>query len=190
MLGRLVILMRIRSCILLLTLLIFVAGLIVAADSKEKMPRDEGANSKQDEISWFAYDEGLVKAKDEDKHLFVNFTTKWCGYCRKMNKTTFADNEIIEMMDEDFIAVKVDGDSKDTLEIDGYKIIEKNLTRYEYRVRGYPIYWFLKPDGTKLGSLRGYQHKNVLKQALEFVSERKYDSTKADTRKEQKRSDH
>ena len=38
------------------------------------------------EIKWFAYDVGLAKAKKEGKHLFVDFTAKWCGYCKKMEK--------------------------------------------------------------------------------------------------------
>ena len=182
--------MGFRTGILLLTILFFIAGLIIADDGKNKMSQEKDKSSKSDSISWFAYDNGLSMAQAEDKHLFVNFTTKWCGYCRIMNKTTFIDSEIVGMLDKGFISVKVDGDSRDTLDIDGYQIIEKNLARHEYAVKGYPTYWFLKPDGTKLGALRGYQHKDVLKQALEFVSERKYDSTEADTSNEQKRSDH
>ena len=92
-----------------------------------------------------------------------------------MNATTFVDPEIVRMMNDNFIAVKIDGDSRDTLNIDGYKITERNLTRSEYRVSGYPTYWFLESDGTKLGALRGYQGKDQLGKALKMVAERQYE---------------
>ncbi|MCK4462154.1 MAG: thioredoxin family protein, partial [candidate division Zixibacteria bacterium] len=69
---------------LLILAVIFTA--IAGDDSKAdaKTP-----SHKSTEIAWLSYDAGLVKAKTEDKHVFINFTTKWCGWCKRMNKTTF-----------------------------------------------------------------------------------------------------
>jgi len=131
-------------------------------------------------ITWLDYDGGLTKAKLEDKHVFINFTTSWCGYCKKMNKSTFVDPEVVMMMDSNFVAIMVDGDSRHELDIDGYKITERDLTRKEYGVGSYPLYFFLKSDGEKLGALRGYQSKNQLMQYLTYVAERKYDTTVTD----------
>ena len=41
-------------------------------------------------------------------------------------------------------------------------------------------FWFLKPDGVKIGALRGYQETGAMLQVLEFVAERKYDTTATD----------
>jgi thioredoxin-related protein len=157
-------------------LTVFVIGLAYAAETPEKdskpAPERKGGN-----ITWLGYDEGLAKAKAEDKHLFVNFTTSWCGFCKKMNRTTFVDGDVVSMMDSNFVAVMVDGDSKYQLDIEGYRISERDLTRGEFKVASYPTYFFLKPDGEKLGALRGYQVKDQLMKYLAFVAERQYDTT-------------
>jgi len=144
-----------------------------AGDDKAENKSDK--NIPATEIEWLSYDEGLVKAKKEGKHLFVDFTAKWCGYCKKMDRTTFKEPEIISMLANNFVAVKVDGDSKKELDIDGYKISERNLTTKEFKVRGYPTFWFLDPAGTKLGAVSGYQPATSLKNYLEFVKDKKYE---------------
>jgi len=162
----------------LIVLAVFTIGLAFAAETPkaEKKPAPE---RKGGDITWLGYDEGLAKAKAEDKHMFVNFTTSWCGYCKKMNRSTFVDGEIVTMMDSNFVAVMVDGDSKFRLDIEGYQISERDLTRSEFGVGSYPTYFFLKPDGGKLGALRGYKGKDQLMKYLAFVAERQYDTTAA-----------
>ena len=153
--------------------LFLVLALGACAGNEEK-----SSTTKPTEIVWMSYDAGLVKAKAENKHLFVNFTTSWCGWCKKMNKTTFKDGEIIDMLAKNFVSVKVDGDSKKELDIDGYKITEQNLARSEFQIRSYPTYYFLTPQGGKLGAARGYQEKAQLSKYLTYVAERQYDTTK------------
>ncbi|MFH1687066.1 MAG: thioredoxin family protein [bacterium] len=156
--------------------LLLLVGPVGAADSQEP----EASKDKMPaEIVWNDYDAGLKMAKEQDKHVFVNFTTSWCGYCKKMDKTTFVDPDVLKMFYENFVAVKVDGDSKRELDIDGYKIAERNLTRDDYGVGSYPTYWFLTPSGERLGSLRGYQFKDQLMKFLTYVAERQYDTTAA-----------
>ena len=154
-------------------LLILVVALGTSADDGKT-----SSTTKPTEIVWMSYDAGLAKAKAENKHLFVNFTTSWCGWCKKMNKTTFMEAEIIDMLGENFVSVKVDGDSKNELDIDGYKITEQNLTRSEFMVKSYPTYYFLTPEGGKLGAAKGYQAKEQLSQYLTYVHEKQYDTTK------------
>lgn len=132
-----------------------------------------------DKISWVRYEDGLKQARAEDKPVFIDFSTSWCGWCKKMNKTTFKEGVILDMLAENFVSVKVDGDSRRELDIDGYKITEQNLTRSEFQVRSYPTYYFLTPAGGKLGAARGYQNKDQLAQYLTYVSEKQYDTTKA-----------
>ena len=164
-------------------LLVFAMIFTAIADDGKKAD-SKTPSDKPTGITWLSYDAGLVKAKAEDKHVFINFTTAWCGWCKKMNKTTFIEPEIVNMLSSKFVSVKVDGDSKEELDIDGYKITERNLARSEFGIRSYPTYFFLKPDGDKLGAARGYQSKEQLSQYLIYVAERKYDTTKTQVHSE------
>ena len=142
------------------TIALLVAGMVVAEENAKDTEAKPSTRHKGGDITWYDYDVGLAKAKAEDKHVFINFTTSWCGYCKKMNKSTFKDPEVVKYMDSNFVTVMVDGDSRHELDIDGFKITERQLSRQEYQVGSYPTYYFVKPDGEKLGALRGYQFKD------------------------------
>jgi len=169
--------MKYLKHISLAALFMFAFALAMAAENEGSSTADPQA---ADSIQWLSYDAGLLKAAKEDKHVFIDFTAKWCGYCKKMDRETFSKAEVINMINTDFVPVRVDGDSQHELNIDGYKITESNLTKQEFGVRGYPTFWFLKSDGTKLGAITGYRPANVIIDALNFVKEGKYDTTGAD----------
>jgi len=173
--------------VLAVVLFLCISVVLVTASENattKKQKKDPSKEQKEEGINWTSYDIGLARAKKEDKHVFIDFSTKWCGWCKKMDKETFSDSEVIEMLNTYFVPVKVDGDSKKELNIDGYKITEKNLTSREFGVRGYPTFWFLKSDGSKLGAINGYKPKETMMEALKFVKEYKYDTTRTQTPQE------
>ncbi len=161
-----------------LILIMAVGAFLAYAEENKEGSSSQKKETKNDEIQWVRYDVGLKRAKEENKHVFIDFTAKWCGWCKKMDRETFSRPEVIEMLNTYFVPVKVDGDSPRELDIDGYKITEKSLARNEFKVRGYPSFWFLKPDGTKLAVIRGYKRADYMMEAFEYVKDYKYDSTK------------
>lgn len=166
---------RLKNLMLLLLLAALSVSTLMGSD---ETPGDKPEKRVEaNKIIWHSYDIGLKKAEEVDKHIFIDFTAKWCGYCRKMEKEVFTDPRIIDMLNNDFVSIRVDGESKRQLDIDGYKISERNLTVQEYGVRGFPTFWFLKSDGTKLGPLGGYRPTDFMIEALTYVKEARYDST-------------
>ncbi len=165
-----------------ISLIYFLTGFLGITLMASSETSTEPGNSKPEEkeITWNAYDDGLIKAAEGNKQVFVNFTAKWCGYCRKMDREVFTDPGVIEMLNDHFISVKVDGESKNELDIDGYKTTEKNLTVREFGVRGFPTFWFLESDGAKIGPLGGYVTTETMLEVLTYVQERRYDSTQTE----------
>ncbi len=125
-------------------------------------------------IEWVTYDVGIQRAKKENKHVVVDFTTSWCGWCKKMEAETFSDSAVIKLMNDNFVSVKVIGDSERKLDIDGYKISEEDLTRQTFGVRGFPAFAFLTAEGQSLGTLPGYRPKDQFVELLNFVKDKKY----------------
>jgi len=153
--------------------LVFVLALLVSAgektETKEKDKVKQTAVVDTNEIRWYHYDEGLKLAKETGRPMMINFTTSWCGYCKKMNRTTFKETEVIKALNGDFVSIKVDCESNLELDVKGYKITERNLSKTEYGVRGYPTYWFLKSDASRIGPLSGYQDTYRLLDILFYI---------------------
>ncbi|MCG8583033.1 MAG: thioredoxin domain-containing protein [Bacteroidales bacterium] len=86
----------------------------------------------------------LAKAKAEDKLLFVDFYTTWCGPCKKMSKDIFPREEIGTFFNKHFISLKIDAEKGE-----GPELAKK------YEVKGFPTMIFFNPDGSENKRLVG-----------------------------------
>ncbi len=146
----------------------------VLAQAPKRIPE------KEPEFAWYRYDQGLKKAQAEKKNIMVNFYTKWCGYCKKMDKYTFGDEEIKKILLESFVPVKVDGQSRAKLSLGGKYVTEKDLTR-RYRVTAFPNTVFLNPAGEKIqwsyNPIRGYVGADIFAEVLNYLKDDLYKKT-------------
>ena len=49
----------------------------------------------QDKINWMSFEEAIARSKEDPKHIFVDVYTDWCGWCKKMDASTFVDPVIV-----------------------------------------------------------------------------------------------
>ena len=47
------------------------------------------------------------KAQKENKSLFLDFYTSWCGYCKKMDRSTFVNSSVVNTMNANYVALKL-----------------------------------------------------------------------------------
>ena len=116
----------------------------------------------------------MTKAKKEKKHVMINFYSDWCKFCRKLDNETFKNENVKKILQESFIPIKVNANSSKQVVVDGKRITEKQVAR-EYLVRAYPITWFLKPSGEKLGQIPGYIPAKDFLNLLVFVKDDLYE---------------
>ncbi len=154
-------------------ILVFVAGASAFAEKSRDSAKSSAPETPK-EIVWRNYEDGIKIAEEQGKQILIDFSTVWCGYCKKMDRETFSDATVIDFINTNFVAIKVDGDSKREIEIDGFSTTEKRLTKEMFGVTGYPTFWFLESDGSKIGKQPGYQPAKGFLELLTFVTEKKY----------------
>jgi thioredoxin-related protein len=112
-------------------------------------------------IKWYAYEEGVTLGKSQHKKIFINFFADWCGYCKKMDKGTFIDPEIVSYLNKNFIAIKVNSDKEAAL-------------ASKYKVRGLPSNWFVSETGDQIGNYPGYIPADSLMPILKYIQTDSY----------------
>lgn len=93
------------------------------------------------------FNTALEKAKKENKMIFVDFYTSWCGPCKAMSADVFPQKEAGDYFNKEFVNVKVQCDDKG----EGVELGKK------YNVMAYPTLMFLDKDGNTVHSTAGGQ---------------------------------
>lgn len=129
-------------------------------------------------IDWYKYDKGLEKAKSDNKYIMLFFRTRFCKWCNLMERTSFADREVIRRLRDDFTCIKIDLDVNDkVMELGGNKISNRDVAGM-FGVLAYPYFVFLDPDQNNIGVLPGYIEKSNFVLVLEYIADHHYKKEK------------
>jgi len=85
------------------------------------------------------FTEVLAKAKKENKIIFVDAFTTWCGPCKWMAKNTFPNDTIAEFYNKNFINAKIDMEKGEGIDI-----------AKKYQVMCYPTLLYIDGNGQLL----------------------------------------
>jgi thioredoxin-related protein len=91
----------------------------------------------------------LAKAKKENKLVFVDAYTTWCGPCKMMVKNIFPLKSVGDYYNANFVNAKIDMEKGE-----GLALAKK------YDVKAYPTYLFVNGDGELVHRTLGYVEEN------------------------------
>ena len=95
-------------------------------------------------IDWHDWSPSIFdQAKRENKFVLLDLGTRWCHWCHVMEGTTYADPDVIRLIAEKYLAVRIDADSRPDL-----------ANRYEDY--GWPATIVFNSDGSEIVKRRGY----------------------------------
>ena len=73
------------------------------------------AQKSAETIQWLSFEQLNDSLWVKPKKVFVNFYADWCLYCKEMDRTTFQDSAVIKSLKENYYAVKMNVESKETI---------------------------------------------------------------------------
>ncbi|WP_212005096.1 thioredoxin fold domain-containing protein [Chitinophaga sp. HK235] len=89
-----------------------------------------------------------AKAKAENKFIFADCYTTWCGPCKMMSRDVFPQEEVGAFLNDKFISVKVQMDktAKDEESVKRWYKDAEAIGK-EYNVMAYPTFLYFSPEG-------------------------------------------
>ena len=112
-------------------------------------------------IRWeHRFDEAVRKAKAAGKPLMVDFWAEWCGWCHRLDRTTYVDPRVVRMS-EDFVALKLNTEGSP----------EEAAIAERYEVSSLPTIAFLSPAGRQILRLQGFQGPGQFPATMETARE-------------------
>lgn len=120
---------------------LMINGLILPAIMPATTHQQEAA--QKEEIRWItSEEEGLRKAKNENRVAMIDFWASWCAACMELEKITYTDPEVIRELKR-FVNIKIDCTNTNDPKV-------KQLFA-KYNVVGLPTIVFINKDGTIAG---------------------------------------
>ena len=112
--------------------------------SRSETSLHETLAGKQSLVSWQNWTTDLfARAQKEKKLVILDLEAIWCHWCHVMDQKTYSDPAIAKVLQDHYIAVKVDQDSRPDLS-----------NRYEQY--GWPATIVFAPDGRELAKRSGF----------------------------------
>jgi thiol:disulfide interchange protein len=107
-------------------------------------------------VSWVSFNEGMQRAKLDGRPVLLTFYADWCGYCKKMDRTTWKASTVLREMQQ-VIAVRINAEQESPIDgVSGAQLAEL------FGVRGYPVQLLVDADGKTLARQDGYQNAGAL----------------------------
>ena len=128
-------------------------------------------------INWMTFQEAVKLNETAPKKIFIDVYTDWCGWCKKMDKTTFLDPAVVEYMNENYYAVKLDAEMNDTISFAGYTFVIEGGRRGTHQLAAallqgrlsYPSYVFMNEKNQVLTVAPGYMEPKDLMPILKYI---------------------
>ncbi len=67
---------------------------------------------EKEKINWLTLTEVEEKMKTEPRPVLIDLYTDWCGWCKVMDKKTYANSNVAQYINEKFYAVKLNAESR------------------------------------------------------------------------------
>jgi len=142
-------------------------SILVFFSSFTEPPKEEKI---QNEINWITIEEAQELSEKEPRKVIMDVYTDWCGWCKKMDKTTFADEKVVEYVNKHFYAVKFNAEKDETFDFKGQEFTNPQFTR-ALRVSGYPTVVFFAEDFSKFQPVSGYRQAKEFLEMLESFNQ-------------------
>ena len=167
---------------LILHLAIIASCALLISASASEPPREE--------TKWYSFTDAVKLTQLDPRPIMIDVYTDWCGWCKRMDATTFRDSAVSEYLNTAFYAVKLDGESRDSFVFKGktYKYVPNGRRGYNELAAAlmngrmsYPTVVMLNEKAEMIQPIAGYKQAREFEMILHYIGEGAYKGVKWET---------
>jgi len=140
-----------------------------------------------EKTKWMTLKEVSDSLKKQKRPVLIDLYTDWCGWCKVMDKKTYANGNVSKYLKEKFYAVKIDAESRQAIEWNGKSFPYNQQYRTNefalYLTNGqlsYPTTVILPADGSAPQAIPGYLEPKDFEIVVKYFGEGHYGKTPFD----------
>jgi thioredoxin-related protein len=143
------------------------------------------ATSESSKVKWFTIQEAEKLIKKDPRPIFVDTYTDWCGWCKKMDKETFTNSVISEILNDKYYPVKFNAEVRDSITFFGQTFINDGKSGPAHQLAvallhgemSYPtvVFLILQKDGKIQASpVPGFRQAKDMEALLSFFADKNF----------------
>ena len=132
-------------------------------------------------ILWQSMGDAERMARKKGKMVLIDVSTKWAGWTLLMNKNTYSKKSIIRYLNENFLAVRLDAETNDTIPFNNVSYTRNFGSPYHTLAYSllegkmeFPSIVILDEEMNEIFVIPGYMDANKMEVMLHFFSEKAY----------------
>jgi len=133
-------------------------------------------------INWTSFEQLNDSLRTQSKPLLIFIEADWCKFCKMQDNTTFKDPDLVQIINENFYSLRLNGESKNDISFlnrkyqyhttNGYNELAEMLGKQDGELT-FPTTVLIKPGMQGIQRLTGFQDSQYLSNDLKsFLSQK------------------
>ena len=143
-------------------------------------------------LQWISLEQARIRMEKEKRPILIDLYTDWCGWCREMDKKTYANPRVAEYLSSRFYTVRLNAETRENISWNnkeyhfnpGYRSNEFAVFLTNGRLQ-FPTTVFLPTDGSAPQAVPGFFPPRDFELIVRYFGDKAYGSIPFDVYRQQ-----